>query len=291
MNDTLIENKKTRSEILNYMMNLLINVNKDIILHYYKNLKSEDISTKSSNDDYVSIADIKSEEIISKQINGFLGVNDILGEENTFLGNGYDNYINKPLLWVVDPLDGTKNYINGKEHFCSMISLVSSLVPIATFIYYPLKKIFVYAFKNFGAFLVDLNTNSLTKLSIKPSKSLKIIGSGRSKGIHNNYRQSILNNLKTNTERIFVGSAGIETIMLAKNEIQFIFHGRVTPWDHSPLDLITKEAGGLVYMAITKDEFNITSNGSILAACDIKTWNKIRDLIIPSDNPYRRYKN
>ena len=291
MNDILIANYKSRTEITNYIMNLLIKVNKDIILHYYKNLKSEDISTKSSNDDYVSIADKKSEEIISKQIKGFLGVNDILGEETAFLGKGYQDYINKRLLWVVDPIDGTKNYINGKEDFCSMISLVSSMVPIATFIYYPLKKIFVYAFKNFGAFSVEINSNISTKLLIKPYKSLKLLGSGGSKGIPENYRQSILNNLKTNTKRLFIGSAGIETIMLAKNEIQFIFHGRVTPWDHSPMDLITKEAGGFVYMAINKDEFNITSKGSILAACDIKTWDKTRDLIIPTDNPYRRYKN
>ena len=291
MNDILIANNKSRTEITNYIMNLLIKVNKDIILHYYKNLKSEDISTKSSNDDYVSIADKKSEEIISNQIKGFLGVKDILGEENTFLEKGHDKYINKPLLWVVDPIDGTKNYINGKENFCSMISLVSFLVPIATFIYYPMKKIFVYAFKNFGAFLVDIDTNVSTKMLIKPSETFEILGSGGSKGIPDQYRQSILNNLKTNTERLFIGSAGIETIMLAKNEIQFVFHGRVTPWDHSPMDLITKEAGGFVYMAINKDEFNISSKGSILAACDIKTWDKIRDLIIPTDNPYRKYKN
>ena len=291
MNNILIEKNKSRTEIINYVMNLLIKVNKDIILRHYKNLKSEDISTKSSKDDFVSIADKKSEEIISEHLKGFLGINNILGEETAFLEKEHNKYINKPLLWVVDPIDGTKNYINGKEYFCSMISLVSSLVPIATFIYYPLKKLFVYAFKNFGAFSVDINTKKSTRLLIKPSKTLKILGSGGSKGIPDNYRQSILNNLKTNTERLFIGSAGIETIMLAKNEIQFVFHGRVTPWDHSPMDLITKEAGGFVYMAINKDEFNISSKGSILAACDIKTWDKIRDLIIPSDNPYRKYKN
>ncbi len=118
-----------------------------------------------------------------------------------------------------------------------------------------------------------------------------MLGSGGSKGIPENYRQSILSNLKTNTKRLFIGSAGIETIMLAKNEIQFIFHGRVTPWDHSPMDLITKEAGGCVYMAINKNKFNIKSKGSILAASNVKIWNNIRDLIIPSDNPYRKYKN
>ena len=59
MNDILIQNNTTRNEIVEYIMNLLINVNKKIILRYYKNLKSEDISTKTSNDDFVSIADKK----------------------------------------------------------------------------------------------------------------------------------------------------------------------------------------------------------------------------------------
>lgn len=291
MNNILIQNNKLRTQFVNYLMNLLINVNKNIILYYYKNLKSKDISTKSSNDDFVTIADKKSEKFISDQLIGFLGVNDILGEETAFLVKNYDKYLNNSLLWVVDPIDGTKNYINGKEEFCSMISLVSSMLPIATFIYYPLKNIFVYAFKNFGAYIVDTNTNISSKLLIKPYKSLKLVGSGGTKGIPENYRQSILNNLKINTERLFIGSAGIETIMLAKNEIQFIFHGRVTPWDHSPMNLITKEAGGCVYMAINKNEYDIKSKGSILAASNLQTWNNIRNLIIPSDDPYRKYKN
>ncbi len=291
MNDILIQNNETRNKIVEYIMNLLINVNKNIILRYHKNLKSEDISTKTSNDDFVSIADRKSEEIITKQLKGFLNVSDILGEETAFLDKQYDRYLEKSLLWVVDPIDGTKNYINGKENFCSMISLVSYMFPIATFIYYPLKNIFVYAFKNYGAFLVDTNNKISTKLLVKPSKISKIIGSGGSKGIPENYRQSILYNLKTSTQRLFIGSAGIETIMLAKNEIQFIFHGRVTPWDHSPMDLIIKEAGGCVYMAINKSRFNIKSKGSILAASNVQVWNNIRNLIIPFDNPYRKYKN
>ena len=182
MNDILIQNNKTRTQIVNYVMNLLINVNKSIILHYYKNLKSEDISTKSSNDDFVSIADKKSEKFITDQLIGFLGVNDILGEETAFLVKNYDKYLDKPILWVVDPIDGTKNYINGKEYFCSMISLVSYKLPIATFIYYPLKNIFVYAFKNYGAFIVDTINKTSTRLSIKSSNLLKIIGSGGTKG-------------------------------------------------------------------------------------------------------------
>ena len=57
------------------------------------------------------------------------------------------------------------------------------------------------------------------------------------------------------------------------------------------MNLITTEAGGCVYMAINKSEFNIKSKGSILAASNDQIWNNIRNLIIPYDNPYRKYKN
>ena len=84
MKDISIENNTTRNEIVEYIKNLLINVNKKIILRYHKNFKPEDISTKTSNDDLVSIADKESEEIISKHLKGFLDVNDVLGEETAF---------------------------------------------------------------------------------------------------------------------------------------------------------------------------------------------------------------
>ena len=76
--------------------------------------------------------------------------------------------------------------------------------------------------------------------------------------------------------------------MMATNKIQFVFHGRVTPWDHSPFQLIIKEAGGCVYMAESKEDFNILSNGSILAAANSNIWSEIRDIAIPEDNPYRK---
>ena len=60
--------------------------------------------------------------------------------------------------------------------------------------------------------------------------------------------------------------------MLANNEVDFIFHGRVTPWDHSPMTLITKEAGGEVLMFNDASTFNVFSNGPILAAKNIEHW-------------------
>ena len=277
----IIEKKDIRIEIINYISDLLVEVNKSIILKYYKNLSSKHIDTKSSDDDFVSIADKESEIYIVKNLIGFLNINQYIGEETSYYNKDDHKLLKKNgLYWVIDPIDGTKNYINGKNEFCSMISLVFNSIPIASFVYCPLKDLLVYAFKGFGTYSLKIKTKKVDQLRIQQNSFTNIVGSGGTKGIHEPLRQKVLQNLRKYTNRLFIGSAGIEAIMLASNETQFVFHGRVTPWDHSPLDLIIKESGGCVYMLNDKTEFNIFSEGPILAASNDQIWKNIRSLAL-----------
>lgn len=277
----IIEKENIRKEIINYISDLLVEVNELIILKYYKNLSSKHINTKSSDDDYVSIADKESEIYIVKNLIGFLNINQYIGEETSYSNkDDYKSFEKNALYWVIDPIDGTKNYINGKNEFCSMISLVFNSIPIASFVYYPLKNLLVYAFKGFGAYSLEIKTKKIIQLRIQQNNFANILGSGGTKGIQEPLRQKVLQNLRKYTNRLFIGSAGIEAIMLASNETQFVFHGRVTPWDHSPLDLIIKESGGCVYMLNDKAEFNIFSRGPILAASNDQIWENIRSLAL-----------
>ena len=277
----IIEKENIRKEIINYISDLLVEVNELIILKYYKNLSSKHINTKSSDDDYVSIADKESEIYIVKNLIGFLNINQYIGEETSYSNkDDYKSLEKNALYWVIDPIDGTKNYINGKKEFCSMISLVFNSIPIASFVYYPLKNLLVYAFKGFGAYSLEIKTKKIIQLRIQQNSFANIVGSGGTKGIQEPLRQKVLKNLRKYTNRLFIGSAGIEAIMLASNETQFVFHGRVTPWDHSPLDLIIKESGGCVYMLNDKAEFNIFSKGPILAASNDQLWEDVRSLAL-----------
>ena len=288
MLDKFFNNSSDRDKIVEYILNVLTEVNDQIILFHFNNLSPSEIEIKTNPDDFVSIADKKSESFIANKLIGFLNINNFIGEESSFNNKEkYNKLLNQPLIWVIDPIDGTKNYINGNNNFCSMISLVNHSIPIATFIYFPFKRELFFAFKKQGSYKINVDTKEKSKLLIDATLSSKIIGSGGTKGIPEIYKENILNNLRTSTERLFIGSAGIETILLATNKIQFIFHGRVTPWDHSPLNLITKEAGGCVYMARNKKEFNIKVNGPILAASNNNIWEKIRETAIPKDSLYR----
>jgi fructose-1,6-bisphosphatase/inositol monophosphatase family enzyme len=138
----IITRKNTRDKLLNYISALMIDANKLVILKYYKDLESRHISTKASEDDFVTIADKESEEFIVRKLLGFLNINHYIGEETSYLNkNEYKSKKYQSLTWVIDPIDGTKNYIKGKKEFCSMISLISNAVPIATFIFYPFKRL------------------------------------------------------------------------------------------------------------------------------------------------------
>ena len=250
-----------------------------------QSLPDSQIEIKTDENDLVTLADKKTEMKISKQLQSDFKNVKIIGEEGMYFNKENENKIDNNYYWTIDPIDGTKNYINNNKNFCSMISLAFNKSPIAAFIFSPLEQTLTYAFKNHGSFCYNLKNQIKNKLIIKNKDN--IYGTGGSKGIPDKHRERILKRLKSQTKRIFIGSAGIETLYLVSNQINFIFHGRVTPWDHSPVHLITKEAGGIVLMLRDATEYNLLSSGPILACRSTYHWKKIRDTILPLDDEYR----
>ena len=268
---TKSENKKY---INDFFFHLLRKVNDNIILKHIEKLNSDEIFTKSDKNDYVTLYDKRAEEYIIKEINKkFISIN-IIGEETTFIKNVDLSIIDDDYYFVIDPIDGTKNYIKKNKNFCTMVSLIYKKKPIACFIYYPLIKRYVSSFENSESKILDLNTNKISTLKI--NNDLINLATGGTKGIPENNRKIILDKFNSNFKRCFIGSVGVETLMLANNQVDFIFHGRVTPWDHSPMSLIINGAGGKVLMFNNSSSFNVISKGPILASKNIENWKFIK---------------
>ena len=266
--------EKNRKFMNDFFFYLLKKVNDEIILRHINNLNFDQIFTKSDKNDYVTIYDKKAEEFIIKEINRKFVSIKIIGEETTFQKNIDLSIIDDDYYFTIDPIDGTKNYINKNENFCTMVSLIYKKKPTACFIYYPLIQKYISSFENFDSKILDLNTNMTSTLKI--SKDLINFATGGTKGLPEINRKIILEKFNSNFKRYFIGSAGVETLMLANNEVDFIFHGRVTPWDHSPMSLIIKEAGGKVLMFNNSSKFNVFSKGPILASKNIEHWNYVK---------------
>ena len=280
-----INNKNYRNFLIMFFADLFLDVSKKIILPYFNNLNSSQIEKKSDDFDFVTLADKCAEEYLTNKLtNSFQNIK-VIGEENSFINNLNLNEIDEGYYWTIDPIDGTKNYIKSNKNFCSMISLVYNKKPIASFIYSPIKNTMTFAFKGHGTYNYDLKSKLLSKLVTNLRFNFK--GTGGTKGIPEAYRSKIIKRLKEHTKRLFIGSAGVETIYFVNNKVNFILHGRVTPWDHAPFNLIIKEAGGTVLMLRDKSEYSLVSVGPILASSSIESWIKIRDLILPKEENYR----
>ena len=192
--------EENRKNVNDFFFFLLKKVNDDIILKNLENLNSDEIFTKSDKNDYVTVYDKKAENYIINEINKKFTTIKIIGEETSFQKNIDFSIIDDGYYFTIDPIDGTKNYINKNKNFCSMVSLIFRKKPIASFIYYPLIKKYISSFENFGSKILDLNTNEISKLKI--NKELINFATGGTKGIPENTRKIILEKFNSNFKRI-----------------------------------------------------------------------------------------
>ena len=218
---------------------LFYEVSKKFIIPNFKNLKSNQINYKN-NTEIVTLIDIEVETYLQKKLINFINNSYFVGEEiYTNNKNIIDFYKQKQYCWTVDPIDGTSNYVKGKENFAIMIALTYSSTIIQSWIYKPITEQFFYSKLDEGAYL-----NS-KKIKIKKSNSMtEAIGS-----ISTKYWDINLDNkikiLKNNFKQIdHYGSIGCEYIDIVLGKRDFTILSKLSPWDHLPGVLMVREAGG-----------------------------------------------
>ena len=100
-------------------------------------------------------------------------------------------------------------------------------------------------------------------------------GSGNTKGLEEPYKSAVLNRMRTIVGRHYIGSAGVLATRIAEGKEDFLMHGRATPWDHAPVDLLCREAGGYAAMITGAKPFNAVNDGPIMAASSFVGWQKL----------------
>ena len=145
---------------------ICFNISKKIILPKYQNLKDEDIKYKNGSD-LVTSADIASEKELKKNLlkivpsSGFIGEEEYSTNHNILKSYQEDDY-----CWTVDPIDGTTNFVKGREKFAIMIALTKKEQILYSWIYKPLEKVMSHAIFNEGAFInhKKIKTNGVNNL-------------------------------------------------------------------------------------------------------------------------------
>ena len=111
----------------------------EILLEYRNNIDLK-IKEKKDKFDLVSEADFAADRYIKKELTKLFPDDAILTEESGLVGNAESNRV-----WMIDPLDGTYNYLNGGESFAVHIGLAVNLEPILGIVYAPVRNNMYFA--------------------------------------------------------------------------------------------------------------------------------------------------
>ncbi|HEY9253534.1 MAG TPA: inositol monophosphatase family protein [Stenotrophomonas sp.] len=189
--------------------------------------------------DYASEVDADAEKVIVKELKRAYPEYGILGEEGGVQGNS-GRY-----MWVIDPLDGTSNYLRGFPHYCVSIALVENGEPLDAVIFDPLRNELFTASRGSGAVLND------RRIRVTDRKDLA--GAMIHTGFPPRERARVSTQLKcvdsllTQAEDIRrTGSAALDLAYVACGRADAYFEAGVKAWDIAAGVLLVREAGGRV---------------------------------------------
>jgi len=175
--------------------------------------------------DFVSNADIKAEKIIIEELKKAKPNYSILSEED-----GSETNKDSENVWIIDPIDGTTNFLHGVPHFSISIALKSGDEIISGLIYDPIKDEMFYAEKNNGAFF----NNKRIRVSKKKEINNCLFATGGKED----------SNIELITRKS--GSAALDMAYVAAGRFDGYFQNKLNLWDVAAGIIIVKEAGGIV---------------------------------------------
>ena len=223
----------------------------------YGEVEQLQVSTKGPAD-FVTAADIRTEETLrdflmhARPEYGFL-----MEESGEIVGSDPNR------RWVIDPIDGTTNFIHGIPHFAISIALEENNEITAGVIYEPINDQMFWAEKGNGAWLNDRRMRVSGRTQMEHSifaTGIPFLG----RGDHKQFLQQIESVMAVSAGIRRFGSAALDLAYVAAGRFDGFWETKLQPWDIAAGIIIVREAGGMISEINGRDDMLRT--GSILAA-------------------------
>ncbi len=195
---------------------------------------------KSENDDPVTQADDAANDVIVTGLQREFAADGLLSEETL----DTVRRLSLSRVWMVDPLDGTKGFIEGNGDFAVQIGLVEEGTPVVGVVYQPVPDVLHYAARGAGAWVVRPETEP-ERLRVSDETELARMRLAASRNHHSPRMNAVMRALGLR-EEIRRGSVGIKTGLIAERQCDLYIHlsPRTKHWDTCAPEAILTEAGG-----------------------------------------------
>ena len=224
----------------------------DVILRYHNQVDLLTIENKTIND-FVSEVDKTAEKAIINEIKKVFPKHSILAEESgQILGDS--NF-----QWIIDPLDGTTNYLHGFPQYAVSIALLEKQVITHAVIYDPFKEELFTASKGEGAYLNNERIRVTTSIGLQDT----LIGTGFpfKQPEHLDCYLKTFKAIHPHVSGIRrAGSATLDLAYLAAGRLDGFWEIGLSSWDIAAGSLLVKEAGGFIGDFSGRDQYMETGN-------------------------------
>ena len=195
-----------------------------ILIWDFGELEKLQVSSKGPSD-FVTNSDKKVEKILIEELTKSRNKFSIISEEIGEVKNSdKDNY------WIIDPIDGTSNFLHGIPHFAISIALKSNKEIVSGLVFDPIKNEMFYGEKNNGAYF----NNQRIRVSKKKNRDECLFATGG--------KNEILNSLNVRK----TGSAALDMAYVGAGRFDGYFQKNLNIWDVAAGIIIVNEAGGKI---------------------------------------------
>ena len=252
----------------------------EIVSRFRRLTPSEVIGKPSTDDpnDLVTLADRAAEAALSERLPELVPGSTVVGEEAVAADPSLlERLRGTAPVWVVDPLDGTKNFAAGHGPFGSMVALVERGMLLAAGIYLPESDRLFLAERGLGTYIDGV------RITPRAPTSGVLSGTAEVRLMPAELAAPIIARATRHRQLPNVVCAAYEYTQIAAGLKDYTLYYRLLPWDHAPGALLVREAGGVVRHPNGRDYDLFDQSEPTLLSPDEPTWQRARtELFVPA---------
>lgn len=244
------------------------------IVSRFQKLTPSDVTSKATAEDpldLVTSADRAAETALTARLCELVPNSTVVGEEGVSADPGVLERLHQAApVWIVDPLDGTKNFAAGHGPFGTMVVLVERGTLLAAGIYLPESDRIFVAERGLGTYVNGVRITPRT-----PATGV-LVGTAYSRYMPEPASAQLMARAAAHEQLPNVICAAHEYTQIASGLKDYTHYYRLLPWDHAPGALIVREAGGVVRHPDGRDYQVFDKSESTLLSPDEGTWQRAR---------------
>ncbi|NJP67934.1 inositol monophosphatase family protein [Streptomyces spiramenti] len=248
----------------------------DEIMPRWRQLADDEVTAKSGPHDLVTVADRGAERHLTEALTRLLPGSVVVGEEGVHEDpTRYDALRGEAPVWIVDPVDGTRQFVRGEPGFCTLVALAQGGTVHASWTFAPARGLMAVARRGHGAWL-----NGERLRSGSPAGAVLEVATSHPDFTTDEQKQALAALRTEGVDPRPCGSAGLEYLRVARGQLDAVAFSWELAWDHAAGLLLVSEAGG-IDRTLAGEQFSLTRPNALpfTAARDEATARRILDLL------------